>query len=69
MSNIRICLAIGRANIEEWIMKQTKERKMAVEYTQPAPYRDLVLERVSTEMPQILVLARDLRKGKDSLSL
>lgn len=68
MSNIRICLAIGRANIEEWIMKQTKERKMAVEYTQPAPYRDLVLERVSTEMPQILVLARDLRKGKDSLS-
>lgn len=68
MSNIRVCLAIGRTEVEEWIMKETNKRKMAIEYTQPAPYRDLVLERVSTTMPHIIILAKDLRKSQNSLS-
>lgn len=69
MASIKVCLAIGDTQAEEWIMKNTAKKKLPITYTQPAPYRDLILERVSTSMPSVLVLARNLRAGKQSLSL
>lgn len=68
MAKTRICLAIGKADVEEWIIQQAQKRRLDVEFTAPAPYLDLVLERVSTTMPHILVIAKDLKKGQNSPS-
>lgn len=65
----KICLAIGNAGAETWIIKKADKKKMNLTFTQPVLYREAILERVSTAMPDILVLAKDLKHGKDAPTL
>jgi len=65
---IKICFAIGNEDIESWIMQELKKRGVEVEYTKPATYRAAVFERVSREMPDVLVLSESLQQGGGNLS-
>ena len=65
---ISVCLALGEPDWESWIERYVKKNKLPITFTQPAPYRDIVIERVATSMPSVLVLSRGLPRDAQSPS-
>lgn len=68
MSKKRICIAVADSKVEEWLMGEIIKKSGDYEFTKPALHRDVVIEKISYEKPNIVIISESLPIGGSSLS-
>lgn len=68
MSKIKICLAVSNKNAENFLMENIVKRDPSVLFTEPALHREAVIDRVTYDMPSVLVISESLPEGGSTIS-
>lgn len=68
MAKIKVCLAVANESAEEYLQEKILNRDPSVIFTEPALHREAVLDRVTYDMPSVLIISESLPEGGSKLS-
>ena len=68
MAKLKICLAVSDQVAESFLQEKILEKDSMAVFTPPALHREAVIDRVSFDMPSILIISENLNAGGNSIS-